>query len=141
GELPLEAQPKLLRVLETKTVRRVGGNKTTQIDVRVVAATNRRLKDLVAEKAFREDLFYRLAVVHVVVPRLRDRKEDIAPLAEMFLRRKVPPELLGLLHAYDWPGNARELRNVIDRFATFEEADPALLFGAGTSGGDRVSLD
>ena len=141
GELPIEAQPKLLRVLETKTVRRVGGNRTVHVDVRVVAATNRRLKAAAMRKEFREDLFYRLAVVHVVVPRLRDRKEDIPPLAEMFLRRKVPGDLLGLLLAYDWPGNARELRNVIDRFATFDRADPALLFGDGANAGDRISLD
>ncbi|HEY8079773.1 MAG TPA: sigma 54-interacting transcriptional regulator [Labilithrix sp.] len=135
GELPLDAQPKLLRALESRTVRRVGGRDTIAFDARVVAATNRRLKEAVRMKEFRQDLFYRLAVVHVVVPRLSDRREDIPLLAERFLRiaagddsAKIDPELARLLSAYSWPGNVRELRNVIDRFATFQKADPALLF-------------
>jgi len=136
GELPLDAQPKLLRALESRTVRRVGGRDTVSFDVRVVAATNRRLKEAVRLKEFRQDLFYRLAVVHVVVPRLADRTEDIAPLAERFLRQStgdssatVPEDLARLLASYAWPGNVRELRNVIERFATFRENDPHLLFG------------
>src|SRR5258706_13562626 len=103
GELPLDAQPKLLRALENRSFRRVGGAKVVNVDVRVVAATNRRLKDAVRRREFREDLFYRLAVVHVGVPRLADRKDDIAPLAENFLRRatgdpnaKVPDDLARL---------------------------------------------
>jgi transcriptional regulator with PAS, ATPase and Fis domain len=138
GELPLEAQPKLLRALENRSFRRVGGTQTVQVDVRVVAATNRKLREAVRQREFREDLFYRLAVVHVTVPPLAERKEDIAVLAEAFLRRvtgqadaQVPPDLLRLLVAYDWPGNARELRNVIERFATFDRTDPHLLFGGG----------
>jgi len=134
GELPLDAQPKLLRALESRSIRRVGGKQTISFDVRVVAATNRRLKEAVRCKEFREDLFYRLAVVHVVVPRLADRRDDILPLAEKFLRQsdasaELPEDLKRLLAAYDWPGNVRELRNVIDRFATFRENDPRMLFG------------
>jgi transcriptional regulator with PAS, ATPase and Fis domain len=136
GELPLEAQPKLLRALEARTIRRVGGAKPIPLDVRIVAATNRCLKEAVRRKEFRADLYYRLAVVHVRVPRLAERKEDIAPLAESFLRRitgdaaaTLPADLLSLLSAYDWPGNARELRNVVERFATFKRTDAALLLG------------
>jgi DNA-binding NtrC family response regulator len=136
GELPLDAQPKLLRAIESRTVRRVGGKQPIAFDVRIIAATNRRLKEAVRCKEFREDLFYRLAVVHVVVPRLADRREDVIPLAERFLRQstrdpnaELPEDLGRLLVAYDWPGNVRELRNVIERFATFREKDPSLLFG------------
>jgi len=135
GELPLEAQPKLLRVLENRSFRRVGGTTTTSVDVRVVAATNRRLREAVRQREFREDLYYRLAVVHVIVPPLSERPEDIAPIAEGFLQRlrpgaTLPAELLALLQSYEWPGNARELRNVIERFTTFDRADAGLLFGA-----------
>jgi transcriptional regulator with PAS, ATPase and Fis domain len=137
GELPLEAQPKLLRALENRSFRRVGGSRTIQVDIRVVAATNRGLAEAVRRREFREDLFYRLAVVHIRVPRLADRKDDIAALAERFLQSatgdpnaKVSDDLSKLLIAYDWPGNARELRNVIERYATFDRADPELLFGA-----------
>lgn len=134
GELPLEMQPKLLRVLETRSFRRVGGSRSIEVDVRIVAATNRGLKEAVRRREFREDLFYRLAVVHITLPRLVDRPEDIPPLAELFFRKLVseptavlPPELLSLLTSYHWPGNARELRNVIERFATFGGNDPRAL--------------
>jgi transcriptional regulator with PAS, ATPase and Fis domain len=136
GELPLEAQPKLLRALESRSFRRVGGAQTIKVNVRVVAATNRRLREAVRRREFREDLFYRLAVVHVTVPRLAERPDDVGPLAETFLRRatgdaeaRVPAELTRLLLSYPWPGNARELRNVVERFATFDRAEPSLLFG------------
>ncbi len=135
GELPLTSQPKLLRALESRSFRRVGGAETINVDVRLVAATNRRLREAVRRKEFRDDLFYRIAVVHVLVPRLRDRPDDIAPLAELFLRRatgqqqiQLPAELTRLLVAYSWPGNARELRNVVERFATFERTDAKILF-------------
>jgi transcriptional regulator with PAS, ATPase and Fis domain len=141
GEMPIEAQPKLLRALENRSFRKVGGSATVRVNVRVVAATNRRLREAVRRREFREDLFYRLAVVHVSVPRLGDRPDDIVPLAEAFLRRatndpvaQIPPELARLLTAYAWPGNARELRNVVERFATFDRADPKILFGAHDSG-------
>jgi transcriptional regulator with PAS, ATPase and Fis domain len=149
GELPLDAQPKLLRVLEARTVRRVGGKTPIPFDVRVVAATNRRLREAVRCKEFRQDLFYRLAVVHVVVPRLRDRRDDIPLLAERFLRQatrdeaaKVPDSVVRLLQSYDWPGNVRELRNVIDRFATFEKTDASSLFDVhGSHPGSANGLD
>jgi DNA-binding NtrC family response regulator len=147
GELPLDAQPKLLRALEARAVRRVGGRESIAFDVRVVAATNRRLKEAVRCKEFRQDLFYRLAVVHVVVPRLADRKEDVPLLAERFLRLAtgdpsgtIPPDLGRLLASYDWPGNVRELRNVIERFATFQHADAGLLFDANTEHGGQAGL-
>src|SRR5262249_44215101 len=143
GELPLDAQPKLLRALEARAVRRVGGKEPIAFDVRVVAATNRRLKEAVRCKEFRQDLFYRLAVVHVVVPRLADRKEDVPILALRFLRMAMqddnatlPDDLVRLLSSYDWPGNVRELRNVIDRFATFRESDAHLLFDRTSFVGD-----
>jgi DNA-binding NtrC family response regulator len=148
GELPLDAQPKLLRALESRSIRRVGGKQTINFDVRVVAATNRRLKEAVRCKEFREDLFYRLAVVHVVVPRLADRRDDILPLAERFLRQssgdasaEIPEDLGRLLAAYEWPGNVRELRNVIERFATFRENDPRLLFGRTSDPGPAPPSD
>ncbi|HHH29454.1 MAG TPA: sigma 54-dependent Fis family transcriptional regulator [Polyangiaceae bacterium] len=137
GELPLESQPKLLRALESRSFRRVGGSKTIEVDVRVIAATNRRLREAVRHKEFREDLFYRLAVVHVRLPRLAERPDDVLPLAQQFLRRAtkddeatIPDDLAALLTSYPWPGNARELRNVVERFATFDAADARLLFGA-----------
>jgi DNA-binding NtrC family response regulator len=148
GELPLDAQPKLLRALESRTVRRVGGRDPIAFDVRVVAATNRRLREAVRCKEFRQDLFYRLAVVHVVVPRLSDRRDDVPLLAERFLRlasgdgsASVPPDLVRLLASYDWPGNVRELRNVIDRFATFQRADAGLLFDPKTEHGGPEAID
>jgi DNA-binding NtrC family response regulator len=138
GELPLEAQPKLLRALENRSFRRVGGAETIDVDVRVVAATNRRLREMVRKREFREDLYYRLAVVHVRLPRLGDRPEDVIPLAERFLAAatgdddaKIPEDLAALLTSYTWPGNARELRNVVERFATFDRADARLLFSGG----------
>ncbi len=123
GELPLDLQPKLLRALEQREVRPVGG-RTRKVDVRVVAATNRRLAEAVRSKEFRQDLFYRLAVVRVTVPPLRDRPEDIEPLATAFLRAHkgdptatLSPDLVALLVHHTWPGNVRELRNVIERYA------------------------
>jgi transcriptional regulator with GAF, ATPase, and Fis domain len=124
GELPLDMQPKLLRALEQREVRPVGGRTPRHVDVRVIAATNKRLAEAVRNKEFRQDLFYRLAVVRVNVPPLRDRSEDIVPLATSFLRAikgdpsvVVAPDLAKLLTSYAWPGNVRELRNVIERYA------------------------
>jgi DNA-binding NtrC family response regulator len=125
GEMPLAMQAKLLRVLEEKTIRPVGGNQETPVDVRIIAATNRDLGAEVQAGRFREDLFYRLNVVAVRLPPLRERPEDIPNLARFFLERLsaelgVPqPEVDGWdmeqLRRYDWPGNVRELRNVIER--------------------------
>lgn len=126
GELPLDAQPKLLRALESRAFERVGGSESVSVDVRVVAATNRRLRASVRRQEFHEELFHHLAVVNVTVPRLAERPEDVAPLAESFLRiasgdpsAVLPPELARVLPSYDWPGNVRELRNVIESFVTY----------------------
>ncbi|HUQ07476.1 MAG TPA: sigma 54-interacting transcriptional regulator [Kofleriaceae bacterium] len=121
GELPPPLQPRLLRVLERQEVRPVGSNATRQVDVRVVAATNRPLAQAVNRGTFREDLYYRLAVVEVVLPPLRARRDDLALLAEHFFRRyagehePVPPGLLASLSSRAWPGNVRELRNYVER--------------------------
>lgn len=131
GELPLELQPALLRVLEQREVRRVGDRRVRSVDVRVVAATNRDLQQLVKEGRFREDLFYRLAVVEVHLPPLRDRPEDFPLLVEHILRsasfdhsvRGVAPDVAQILSAYHWPGNVRELRNTLLRAIPFCEGD------------------
>jgi transcriptional regulator with GAF, ATPase, and Fis domain len=125
GELPLELQSKLLRVLQTGQFERVGSPKTTTVDVRIVAATNRVLSDEVKRNAFRGDLFYRLNVFPITLPPLRTRRGDIAPLAEHLLRAiaqrhhrefdPISPAVMAELEAYDWPGNVRELENVIER--------------------------
>jgi transcriptional regulator with GAF, ATPase, and Fis domain len=122
GELPLDVQPKLLRVLETRELRRVGGNRTLKTDVRVIAATKRNLKREVEAGKFREDLFFRLAVVPVTVPPLRLRRDDVPLLVEHILKASgagttltIGAEALQSLAAHDWPGNVRELRNVIER--------------------------
>lgn len=130
GELPLSLQPALLGVLERREVRRVGGQKALTVDVRVVAATNRDLAAEVARGAFRADLYYRLAIVDVRLPPLRERPEDLPQLIEYFLERLPsgagePPEIstamVEQLKAYAWPGNVRELRNVIERAALLAE--------------------
>jgi two-component system response regulator HydG len=125
GEMPLQLQTKLLRVLEERRFERVGGTRPVTVDVRLVAATNRDLGDMVRRGLFREDLFYRLSVVHTIVPPLRDRADDIPLLAEHFLvrmRSQVGRRVLGFrpdamraLCAHTWPGNVRELRNAIER--------------------------
>jgi DNA-binding NtrC family response regulator len=127
GELPLDLQPKLLRVLELGEVKRVGASRPITVDVRVVAATHRDLRALVRAGRFREDLFYRLCVVPVTVPPLRQRRGDVRALAEAFLERASPrglllrwsPEALAKLEGYDWPGNVRQLRNVVQRALLF----------------------
>jgi DNA-binding NtrC family response regulator len=130
GELPLEQQVKLLRAIEAREVRRVGADRALPIDVRVVAATHRRLDRLVAAGQFRADLYYRLAVIKVHVPALRDRPEDILPLARRFLAELKPAldpaQLLTdavsrALVAHAWPGNVRELRNVVQRLVLVGE--------------------
>ena len=121
GELPIDVQPMLLRALEAGEVRSVGGDQAKQVKVRVVAATNRNLEDEVAQGRFREDLFYRLAVVRLVVPPLRERIEDVEPLALRFAAAagldEMPREVLEKLKARPWPGNARELRNAVQAYA------------------------
>jgi transcriptional regulator with PAS, ATPase and Fis domain len=125
GEMPLPLQPKLLRALETKTIRRVGSNAAVAVDVRVVAATNRPLARAVNEGTFREDLFYRLAVFEVRLPPLRARRDDIPALAANFYRtlagpgRVLPAAFVESLQHRAWPGNVRELRNCIERAVAF----------------------
>jgi DNA-binding NtrC family response regulator/membrane-associated protease RseP (regulator of RpoE activity) len=125
GELPLALQPKLLRVLQERAFVRVGGSHEIPADIRIIAATNRNLEEMVAAKTFREDLYYRLRVLEILVPPLRLRKDDLAALASGMLpqlsqrnRRplaKISPKALKKLRAYDWPGNVRELQNVLER--------------------------
>ncbi|EBP0013316.1 sigma-54-dependent Fis family transcriptional regulator [Salmonella enterica] len=125
GDLPLELQPKLLRVLQEREIERLGGNRTIPVNVRVIAATNRDLMQMVEAREFRSDLFYRLNVFPLELPPLRDRPEDIPLLAKYFTQKMaqrmnraidtIPTEALSQLMSYDWPGNVRELENVIER--------------------------
>jgi len=125
GEAPMHLQPKLLRVLQDGVVRRVGGTRERRVDVRLVSATNRDLKALIEENVFRADLYYRLNVIEIRVPPLRDRVADILPLTAHFVDEfagrlgrgpmSVSSQALRLLEAYDWPGNVRELRNAVER--------------------------
>jgi len=125
GELPLAMQVKLLRVLQEKTLTRVGGSSPTKTDVRILAASNRDLAEAVRQGLFREDLYHRIHVIELRVPPLRDRKEDIAPLVEHFRRAlnrrhrlkigSFSPDALDAMYRYPWPGNVRELRNVVER--------------------------
>jgi DNA-binding NtrC family response regulator len=131
GELPIDLQPKLLRVLETREVCKVGGSSARRVDLRVVAASNRDLARMVAAGTFRADLYYRLAVVHVVVPPLRERLEDLPLLIEHFLQEagaSSPERIAGpnleLLSGHTWPGNVRELRNVLHRALAYAGAPP-----------------
>ena len=135
GELPLELQPKLLRALQEKQFERLGGGRTVQIDVRVVAATNQDLWRLVQERKFRADLYYRLNVFPIIPPPLRDRVEDVPALVEYFVQRfsremgksieTIPCEVMNVLKLNDWPGNIRELENFIKR-AVIMSTGPAL---------------
>ncbi len=118
GELPLQQQPLLLRAIEQRQVKRIGAAEYKKVDVRVIAATNRNLEAEVKAGRFREDLFHRLAVLRVLIPPLRERKEDIAELLQAMLADKgiqVPDTTVGILCEYAWPGNVRELRNVVER--------------------------
>jgi DNA-binding NtrC family response regulator len=130
GSMPLSIQGKLLRVLQEKEIRRVGSNKDIPIDTRVLAATNTPLEDLMAEGSFREDLYYRISVIPIQIAPLKDRTEDILPLAYHFVRKEIPegrqpphltPEASACLEAYAWPGNVRELENAIKHALTFAQ--------------------
>ncbi|MGM0557765.1 MAG: sigma 54-interacting transcriptional regulator [Myxococcota bacterium] len=137
GELALDLQPKLLRVLEQREVRRVGSNEPIPVDVRVIAATNRRLEEEVEAGRFREDLFYRLSVVRLNLPQLSERREDIPLLVKHFLHtmrfnqteddglkvENISRDALEALESYDWPGNVRELVNIVERACSFAETD------------------
>jgi formate hydrogenlyase transcriptional activator len=125
GDLPLELQPKLLRALQEKQFERLGGSRTFQVDVRVIAATNQDLGQMVRERKFRADLYYRLNVFPMALPPLRERRDDIPLLAEHFVQKfaaqqgksidAIPDEVLAALKHYDWPGNVRELQSIIER--------------------------
>jgi transcriptional regulator with GAF, ATPase, and Fis domain len=137
GEVPLELQPRLLRFLESQEVRRLGSAVHHRVDVRILAATNRRLKGEVAERRFREDLYYRLAVICLRLPPLRERPEDIRLLALHFAERfardpydVITDQISGLLLSYPWPGNVRELRNVVERLVVAPEQALQSLVGA-----------
>ncbi|MFT3700502.1 MAG: sigma 54-interacting transcriptional regulator [Kofleriaceae bacterium] len=135
GELSLDLQPKLLRVLEQRELRRVGGQKTIKVDIRVVAATRKDLRSEVEKGKFREDLYFRLNVVPITAPALRERREDIPLLIDSMLKKLAPDgakltdTTRAALMAHDWPGNVRELRNVIER-ALALGADPGTLVGS-----------
>ena len=125
GDIPPALQPKLLRVLQEREFERLGSGTTRRVDVRIVAATNRKLAELVAQKQFREDLYYRLNVFPIMVPALRERREDIPMLVRHYvakyataMRRSIhaiAPQVMDVLTSYDWPGNIRELQNVVER--------------------------
>jgi DNA-binding NtrC family response regulator len=131
GELDINLQPKLLRVLENREIKRVGGDRTIKVDVRVIAATNRDLRQMVNAGTFREDLYFRLSVIHVELPPLRERREDIPQLVHHFLREvaerrqmqlSISVDAMAALVAHSWPGNVRELRNVVERAASLCES-------------------
>jgi DNA-binding NtrC family response regulator len=152
GELEPDLQPRLLRALDRKQIKPVGGPAFRPVDVRIIAATQRALEAEVQAGRFRQDLYYRLAVLRIVLPPLRDRKEDIPLLVERFTGQfrpgrhvEVPPETVGLLREYDWPGNVRELRNTVERALAMSpdaaRLDPQLL-GLELQGlGERPSAD
>ena len=133
GDMSLSAQSKVLRVIETQEFQRVGGSRNIKVDVRIIVATNKDLREEVKKGNFREDLLYRLDVIPIIVPPLRERKDDIPSLIEYFLEyfsseygqklKKITPEAIKTLETYDWPGNIRELRNVIERLVIMTPPD------------------
>jgi DNA-binding NtrC family response regulator len=144
GELPLDLQPKLLRVLESRQLSRVGSHTRIAVDVRVIAATNRNLKEEVNARRFRSDLYYRLAVLEIALPPLRQRPEDIPLLVDAILVRAGSPAAaaaqlrepaqLAELQRHSWPGNVRELRNYVERCIAFDEPPPLSLREGGSVG-------
>ena len=133
GELPLSMQVKLLRILQDKEFTRVGGTEPIKVDVRIISASNKDLEEAVREKKFREDLYYRLNVIQIKLPLLRERKEDIALLTENFIKkyaqeldkdiREISPDAMKVLVHYDYPGNVRELQNIIERAIALETSN------------------
>ncbi len=132
GDLPLSTQSKLLRVIQERTFERVGGTDTSNVDVRIIAATNRNLEDEVKKGNFREDLYYRLNVIPITLPALRERKEDIPNLIDFFLNKcinklsrniRFSKDAMNALLGYDYPGNVRELENIVERCATLATTD------------------
>jgi PAS domain S-box-containing protein len=155
GEIPLMLQAKLLRVLEEQSFRRLGGLKDIQLDLRVIAATNKNLREAVKEGAFRQDLYFRLNVIQILIPPLRDRADDIVPLTRFFIEhynRKFKRNIEGvsdaaakLLLYHDWPGNVRELRNAIERAMILEESSlitpPSMPIAISRPDSDALSHD
>jgi two-component system nitrogen regulation response regulator GlnG len=137
GDMDLPTQTKILRVLQEGEIQRVGGNQTIKVDVRVIAATNKDLEQVVEDKTFREDLYYRLNVVRIRVPPLRERVSDIPEIVEFMLQnlekerkskvRRVSPEAMDVLRKHNWPGNVRELENVVYRSAVVAQGDTILI--------------
>jgi two-component system nitrogen regulation response regulator NtrX len=133
GDMSLSAQSKVLRVIETQEFQRVGGSRNIKVDVRIIVATNKDLREEMKKGNFREDLLYRLDVIPIIVPPLRERKDDIPSLVEYFLEyfaseygqklKKITPEAIKMLETHDWPGNIRELRNVIERLVIMSPPD------------------
>ena len=132
GDLPLSLQPKVLRMLQEREFERVGGNETHHMDARIIASTNRRLSEMCDAGEFRRDLFFRLSVLPIDLPPLRERQEDIEPIASAFvahlsekqaISRTLSPDALEALMVYDWPGNVRELQNVLERASAFADGD------------------
>jgi len=157
GEIPLPLQAKLLRVLEDQCFRRLGGLQDIHVDVRIIAATNKNLREAVKEGAFRQDLYYRLNVIQLIVPPLRERPQDILPLARFFIehynakfKRQIEglsPEAESLMLSHDWPGNVRELRNAIERAMILEDTShirpqslPIAVRGTGSSFGAPAAV-
>ena len=154
GDLPLTVQVKLLRAIETKTFERLGGSRSIKVDIRLIAATNRDLEHKIKEGSFREDLYYRLNVIPLILPPLRQRKKDIMPLIEHFIARfsmragkqikGITPAAKDILMAYDWPGNVRELENLIERAVVMtrsQSIDTDCLFGLDISGDRQNEKD
>ena len=137
GDMPLPMQAKLLRVLQEREVERVGETAPRFVDIRIIAATGQNLDELVRQGRFRADLYYRIHVIPIRVPALRERREDIMPIAEDFLarlaaetgepRRTICPELMETFRAYDWPGNVRELHNVLERAVAMSRGETILM--------------
>jgi len=135
AELPLQAQVRMLRVLQEKKVTRVGGGEVIDVDIRIIAATHQNLEEMVAKRRFRSDLHYRLNVFPITIPPLRERKEDIPALVHYFIAKKarelqindrpdIMPGAMGRLNAYDWPGNVRELENIVERAMILKRKSP-----------------
>ena len=136
GDMPLTAQTKILRALQEGEIQRVGGTEVIKVDVRILAATNKSMEEMVKENAFREDLYYRLNVVRILMPALRQRKEDIPLLINFMLQNlakknrsvanTISKEALDMLVGHDWPGNVRELENIVHRSAVLAQGNTIL---------------